>query len=990
MSGEAILIVDDNPTNLKLVRILLERQGYDIRTAQDAKEALQILLSFKPRIILMDIQLPGMDGLELTRQLKADPQYKNTVFIAITAYAMKGDEEKAIAAGCNGYIAKPIDTRTLPTLIASYLNKKKTNALAEDRVRKASAKGEHQTIFLIEDNLTTRKYLKALLEQEHYIVIDAYDGQNALKKIKNVQPDLILMDLVLPDMDGIELCRNFRTILGFNDKPIIALTGFLTKFDNPILLDQSHFTGYMFKPVEKTLLLQLIRSYLPGLHSLIPNKSKHIFLVDDNLMQLKALQIQLKHTGFIVSTTSNSKTALEQIKTEKPDLVISDVLMPHVDGFELCLQIRNDAQLHSIPVVLMSSHYLENADYELGKQVGATVFINRKPNSEELMKVIEDIFNGTIPANTIQKSELFKDSHSGRLIRQLERQVEANTGLAELCALQSAQLSLLGGIAEALTTSVGIDNAISDVLNMCLDAAGISKSVLFLVDQNKGIILKHVLGYNSKHEKALVDFFWQHQLIDLIISTKKIIHMPSEAVDKEISDGLLKVSGLPSALLIPLISDSKCLGVLFLGSELTDITVGEPLNFARILAVHIGQTIALASAFERLFISEHKHRILMDNASCGILVLNLEGKILEVNKTVELIMNSTKNDIIGEEFRVFIFQSDREFAEKQYISLLHEGIIGPNELKIQPKSGAPRVVEYSGAIVKTLKEDFILMIINDVTERNQIRIQALLNDKLAAIGTLAAGMAHEINNPIAWVLGNLSFIKESVHKLQTNVMLLTNVQQEMGLELNNKKINALLADLKTETIVKEIDEIIDESIQGIDRVRDIVDSLRGGARMSDDQLSPIKIDETIDSVIRIASSEVKCRATIVKKITPNLPKITINHVKLHQVLLNLILNAVQSFSEDDVDKNTIRIQIAPIDNGIKIDISDNGVGISAENLLRIFDPFFTTKPIGTGTGLGLTICHDIIKECGGEIKVESTLGKGSTFSVLLPLIYHSH
>lgn len=127
MTHEQILIVDDNPTNLKLVRVLLSRKGYDVLTAKDADEALQILDSFKPKLILMDIQLPGMDGLKLTRKLKADPNYQEIIIIAITAYAMRGDEEKALAAGCNGYIAKPINTRALPVIIADYLSGKKAS-----------------------------------------------------------------------------------------------------------------------------------------------------------------------------------------------------------------------------------------------------------------------------------------------------------------------------------------------------------------------------------------------------------------------------------------------------------------------------------------------------------------------------------------------------------------------------------------------------------------------------------------------------------------------------------------------------------------------------------------------------------------------------------------------------------------------------------------------------------------------------------------------
>lgn len=121
MANEPVLIVDDNASNLKLVKILLNSCHYDLRTALNADETFKLLETFHPQLILMDIQLPGMDGLEITRQLRSDLKYQNVVILAITAYAMRGDEEKALAAGCDGYISKPIDTRTLPALIDKYL-----------------------------------------------------------------------------------------------------------------------------------------------------------------------------------------------------------------------------------------------------------------------------------------------------------------------------------------------------------------------------------------------------------------------------------------------------------------------------------------------------------------------------------------------------------------------------------------------------------------------------------------------------------------------------------------------------------------------------------------------------------------------------------------------------------------------------------------------------------------------------------------------------
>jgi CheY-like chemotaxis protein len=125
MPHEEILIVDDNPQNLKLARVVLEHAGYSVRTAQDAEEALRMLQRSKPHLILMDVQLPGLDGLSLTRRLKADPAYRDTVIIALTAYAMKTDEERALAAGCDEYLAKPVDIDTLAAMVAAHLHRQR-------------------------------------------------------------------------------------------------------------------------------------------------------------------------------------------------------------------------------------------------------------------------------------------------------------------------------------------------------------------------------------------------------------------------------------------------------------------------------------------------------------------------------------------------------------------------------------------------------------------------------------------------------------------------------------------------------------------------------------------------------------------------------------------------------------------------------------------------------------------------------------------------
>ncbi|HLG18696.1 MAG TPA: response regulator [Bdellovibrionota bacterium] len=122
MPSEAILVVDDNLANLKLMRTVLVAEGYQVETAVDAADALSKLESFRPRLVLMDIQLPVVDGLELTRRIKENPRFLNVRIVAVTSYAMKGDEERILSSGCDGYIAKPIDTRRLPSILRGYLD----------------------------------------------------------------------------------------------------------------------------------------------------------------------------------------------------------------------------------------------------------------------------------------------------------------------------------------------------------------------------------------------------------------------------------------------------------------------------------------------------------------------------------------------------------------------------------------------------------------------------------------------------------------------------------------------------------------------------------------------------------------------------------------------------------------------------------------------------------------------------------------------------
>src|SRR6266700_384997 len=162
MAGDPVLIVDDNPANLKLLRVLLEAESYQVRTANTSEEALAVLESFHPRLVLTDIQLPGMDGLEFTRRLKSNPATRDIVVLALTAYALAGDEERAHRAGCSGYVTKPVDTRTLPATVKLHLEPRQAARPAFEAGDYHDMLAELRTSFLVEGEEEARELLHRL------------------------------------------------------------------------------------------------------------------------------------------------------------------------------------------------------------------------------------------------------------------------------------------------------------------------------------------------------------------------------------------------------------------------------------------------------------------------------------------------------------------------------------------------------------------------------------------------------------------------------------------------------------------------------------------------------------------------------------------------------------------------------------------------------------------------------------------------------------
>ncbi len=245
----------------------------------------------------------------------------------------------------------------------------------------------------------------------------------------------------------------------------------------------------------------------------------------------------------------------------------------------------------------------------------------------------------------------------------------------------------------------------------------------------------------------------------------------------------------------------------------------------------------------------------------------------------------------------------------------------------------------------------------DVTDRKKLEEKLLFAGRMTSVGTLAAGVAHEINNPLTYLLANLEFIAKEV---------------------------ATRAHGSSPEQIRELTDMVDDARQGAERIRQIVRGMKMFSRSDEERRVPLDIEPVLEAAINLTANEIRHRARLVRDYGTT-PMVEADETRLSQVFVNLLINAAQAFGERAAEGNEIHVSTSTDPNGSAvIEIRDTGVGIPDANRDRIFDPFFTTQPIGMGTGLGLAICHGIVTAHRGEITVDTTVGVGTIFRVSLP------
>lgn len=400
-------------------------------------------------------------------------------------------------------------------------------------------------------------------------------------------------------------------------------------------------------------------------------------------------------------------------------------------------------------------------------------------------------------------------------------------------------------------------------------------------------------------------------------------------------------------------------GILVLGQKFSQ----QPYSSDdRRLLNTISNQMAMAIENVRLYAevkqSEEKLRLVYESMTEGIAILDLDGNITQVNKSMLLMHGySDRAELLGRRLVELVASSDRSSAKTHLMRALQEGSSGNTGLAFLRKDGSIFSVELNATVLRDAAGSTagLVVVTRDITERkqaeeNERKLQQELNlsSRMASIGELAAGVAHEINNPLTGIIG---FSQR------------------------------LLRKSADDTVKRDLERIHNEAL----RAAKVVDNLRTFARRKEPKMERSDINEILRKALELRSYELKANSIeVLTDLSPSLPSTMVDFHQIQQVFLNIILNAEQAMTE--VNRNgKLIIKTEEAQGCIRISFTDEGPGISPENLDRLFTPFFTTRGERGGIGLGLSICHGIMTKHGGKIYAKSKLGEGATFFVELPL-----
>jgi PAS domain S-box-containing protein len=373
----------------------------------------------------------------------------------------------------------------------------------------------------------------------------------------------------------------------------------------------------------------------------------------------------------------------------------------------------------------------------------------------------------------------------------------------------------------------------------------------------------------------------------------------------------------------------------------------------------------------RARLSEGSFREVIEHSPDGIAV-HRDGKFIYINPSLLHLFNvDSVDEVLGTSVYDYVHPEEQDDLKVRVRALLDGADFVPvRETRLLRSDGSQWMAELTARRVIFEGEPAIASIARDITEQKRLTAQMMQMDRMIAAGTLAAGVGHEINNPLTYVRGNIDFALEGIARVAGSLE---------STDRSRARVDA--KGLRDE--LQGMREALCDALEGSIRIRDIVSQLRTFSPGGENPNTIIPIKTVIESVLGMVSNEIRHRAKLIMDLDDE-ARVFGNENKLGQVFLNLLINAAHAIEEGAYEDNEICVRTEVADESVIVEMRDTGSGICADELPRVFDPFFTTKPVGQGTGLGLYICQRILESHGGRIEVESTPDRGTTVRTVLP------
>lgn len=397
--GEILLVVDDEPANVEALRVTLSETGYGVLTASSAAEALELLGQQKVALVLADVRMPQMTGLDLCRRIKTLPGHATTPVFLVTAQAdTAADLHAASEVGADAYVVKPFEPATLLERIHDVL-----------KPNPQTPRGKGERVLVVDDRAIAAEGLAEHLRAYGYEPVAITDPATVLAQAAREKPDLAVIDVRMGEVTGFELCRQLRSDARFSRLPVILVSGFAGPTER-LRAQEVGAQEFVAKPFALDEFLGKVAFHLRGraAEGTRQGRGEKVLVVDDIPVNVEALATQLEYRGYAPLRALSGQQALTLAKAEKPQAVISDVMMPGMTGYDLCRELAQDAALRSPPVILLTAKSGTLQDKLLGFDAGAVDYVVKPFEAEELMARLAKVLK-----RVAQPAEAAAPSHTG-------------------------------------------------------------------------------------------------------------------------------------------------------------------------------------------------------------------------------------------------------------------------------------------------------------------------------------------------------------------------------------------------------------------------------------------------------------------------------------------------------------------------------------------------------------------------------------------------